>query len=161
MNFHTSKLIRLKAKGNKWYVQVTKPLGLQAGKDKQIRRSTGTTDRKQAERSEHRIAQQIYAEFDRQLDELKPQPPVKFTFLTGPPDPLFNFRPRPEIPKQDPAMRLSRVRPQYINERNWNREKTKNGANGHIQEFISVVGDIYPRPQSCIQKRYRHSANAL
>lgn len=121
LEYHASKLVRLKAKGKKWYVQISKPLELQTGKDKQIRRSTGATDRKRAERKQHRIAQQMYSEFDQVLDELKPRPPMKFTYLTGPPDPLVMFRPRPEIPRQDPAKHLSRVRQQYCERRNWGR----------------------------------------
>ena len=142
MNYHGSKLVQLKAKANKWYVQVTKPAGLQNGTNKQVRRSTGTTDRKAAERRQHRIADEIYRVFDEQLDRLKPQPAIKFVYDMAPPDPLYAFRPKPVFPKVDPAMLISRVRLQKIEGRPWNRIKTKNGAGNHSKEFASVVGDI-------------------
>lgn len=142
MNYHASKLVQLKAKGNKWYVQVTKPVGLQNGTNKQARRSAGTTDRKEAERRQHRIADEIYREFDEQIDRLKPQPAIKFVYDLTPPDPLHAFRPKPVIPKVNPAMLISRIRPQYVEGRPWKKIKTKNGVDTHIKEFVSVVGDI-------------------
>ena len=142
MDYHQSKLVQLKAKGNIWYVQVTKPPELQNGSSKQVRRSASTTDRKEAERRQHRIADEIYRGFDEQLDRLKPQPTLKFVYDMSPPDPLHAFRPKPVVPKVDPSMLISRIRPQYIEGRPWNRIKTKNGANNHIKEFASVVGDI-------------------
>lgn len=51
----------------KWYVTVTKPKELQFGNDRQARRSTGTSDRRQAEHLKHDLTSEIYAEFDRQL----------------------------------------------------------------------------------------------
>ena len=142
MSYHPPKLVSLKSKGGTWYVQVTKPIELQKGKDKQIRRSTGTTDRKEAERRKHRITDEIYQFFDGEFDRLQPQPPIKFTYVTGPVDPLWEYRPKPVIPKKDASKRLTRVLPQYIEGRNWNRIKSMNGMRTHIQEFISVVGDI-------------------
>lgn len=142
MAYHQSKLVPLKAKGNIWYVQVTKPVGLQNGSNKQVRRSTGTTDRKEAERRQHRIADEIYRDFDEQLDRLKPQPALKFVYDMSPPDPLHAFRPKPVVPKVDPALLISRIRPQYIEGRPWNKIKTMNGADTHIKEFVSVVGDM-------------------
>ncbi|MDU8928396.1 DUF6538 domain-containing protein [Alisedimentitalea sp. MJ-SS2] len=142
LSYHPSKLISLRAKGNVWYVQVTKPPELQKGNDKQIRRSTGTTDRKEAERRQHRITEEIYARFDAELERLNPQPEVKFNYVVGPPDPLLAWRPKPVIPKQNISLRMSRVWPKYVEGRNWGREKTKNGVVGHLKEFISVVGDL-------------------
>ncbi|WP_371257384.1 DUF6538 domain-containing protein [Phaeobacter sp. 11ANDIMAR09] len=78
--YHPSKLVCLKAKGDVWYVQVTKPNELQVKNNKQVRRSTGTTDKKEAERRQHRITEEIYAFFDSEIDRLNPQPPVKIVY---------------------------------------------------------------------------------
>ncbi|EBA14423.1 Phage integrase [Roseobacter sp. SK209-2-6] len=140
--YHPSKLVCLKAKGDVWYVQVTKPTELQVKNNKQVRRSTGTTDKKEAERRQHRITEEIYAFFDAEIDLLTPQPPVKIVYSSEPPDPLYQFRPKPIIPKADASLRLSRIWPKYIEGRNWRREKTKNGIKSHLKEFLSVVGDL-------------------
>ncbi|MGJ8629035.1 MAG: DUF6538 domain-containing protein [Sulfitobacter sp.] len=142
MNYHPSKLIPLKAKGGIWYVQVTKPKELQSANNKQVRRSTGTIDHREAMKRQHRIAEEIYAEFDAALEKLNPQPPVKFVYLDGPPDPLAVWRPQPSIPYDDISLRLSRIIPRYLELRNWNREKTRNGVASHVKEFTSVVGDL-------------------
>ena len=62
--YHPSTLIQLPAKGNKWYVVVTKPLELQTTSSIRVRRSTGTTDEKLARSKQHGITQAIYKEFD-------------------------------------------------------------------------------------------------
>ena len=67
--YHPSRLLFRKGR---WYVSVTKPKGLQFGSDRQARRSTGTSDRKQAQYLQHRLTEEIYAEFDRQLDQADP-----------------------------------------------------------------------------------------
>jgi integrase len=67
--FHKSSLIQIKSKQNKWYVVVTKPKEL-AHTGKQIRRSTGTSDLKEAEKLQHSITDDIYRLLDRQLVEL-------------------------------------------------------------------------------------------
>ena len=64
MTYNPSSLVQRKGK---WYVAVTKPKELQFGNDRQSRRSTGTTDRREAERQQHKLTSEIYAEFDRQL----------------------------------------------------------------------------------------------
>ncbi|MDU8946133.1 DUF6538 domain-containing protein [Ovoidimarina sediminis] len=63
--YHRSTLVKIRGK---WYVSVTKPKELQFGKDKQARRSTGTSDRRQAERLQEELAQEIRDEFDQQLE---------------------------------------------------------------------------------------------
>ena len=63
--YHPSTLVKIRGK---WYVSVTKPKELQFGTDKQARRSTGTSDRRQAERLREELAQKIRDEFDRQLE---------------------------------------------------------------------------------------------
>ena len=65
--YHPSTLIQLPAKGNKWYVVVTKPVELQSTSNIRVRRSTGTTDQKLAKSKQHSITQSIYKEFDAAL----------------------------------------------------------------------------------------------
>lgn len=71
--YHPSSLVQLPAKGNKWYVVVTKPKELQTLGSNKIRRSTGTVDKKIAKGLQHQLTQQIYAEFDKALT---PTPPT-------------------------------------------------------------------------------------
>nr|WP_325251610.1 DUF6538 domain-containing protein [Amylibacter sp.] len=62
MTYHPSTLTKVKGK---YYVSVTVPKPLEhLFKQKQIRRSTGTSDRKLAERKQHAIADEIYQSFD-------------------------------------------------------------------------------------------------
>lgn len=56
----------------RWYVQVTKPQELQFGNDRQARRSTGTSDRKQAAMMQHQLTQEIYRSFDEALGQSDP-----------------------------------------------------------------------------------------
>ncbi|MEP1523009.1 DUF6538 domain-containing protein [Ascidiaceihabitans sp.] len=143
MDYHPSRLVRLKSKGNKWYVQVTKPLELQDASSKQERRSTGTTDRKVAERKQHAKTQEIYAKFDQLLGKIDQAPRPKFNYITTPPeDPLFMYRPWPAFQPDEPERRIVRLRPTYISERRWNRKKTMKGADSHIREFSVLVGNI-------------------
>ena len=58
---------------NKWAVAVTKPPELQKPKDKDKKLSSGTTDKKMAERVQWEVAAKIYQWFDEQLEELKPE----------------------------------------------------------------------------------------
>ena len=61
--YHPSTLTRMKAKGNKWYVFVTKPTELQSRPKEQVRRSTGTTDEKLDKHKQHQITQNIGVDF--------------------------------------------------------------------------------------------------
>ncbi|MEM7005155.1 MAG: DUF6538 domain-containing protein [Pseudomonadota bacterium] len=141
MSYHPSKLVCLKAKGGVWYVQVTKPTELQTKNYKQIKRATGTTDRKEAERKQHQITQEIYAEFDAQLERLNPQPSIKIVYDLGPPDPYAAWRPKPEIPRANISLRFSRIWRRYIDERKWGRERTKRDVKRYLKEFLSIIGD--------------------
>jgi hypothetical protein len=62
--YHPSTLEKRKGK---WYVSVTKPRELQFGKDKQTRKSTGTSDKRQAEYLQHELTQAIYDQFNKDL----------------------------------------------------------------------------------------------
>ena len=57
--YHPSTLTRMKAKGNKRYVFVTKPKELATRAKDQVRRSTGTTDENAAKRMQHKITCEI------------------------------------------------------------------------------------------------------
>ncbi|MFU8824858.1 MAG: DUF6538 domain-containing protein [Yoonia sp.] len=67
--YHPSTLEKRKGK---WYVAVTKPKELQFGKDKQKRKSTGTSDKRQAEYRQHELTRVIYDEFDKDLKRTDP-----------------------------------------------------------------------------------------
>lgn len=67
-DYHKPTLRKVPGKTS-WYVVVTKPKALQKGpKDKFIRRSIGTSDKRVAEKLVHSKAEQIYKEFDKQLN---------------------------------------------------------------------------------------------
>ena len=67
--YHPSRLVFRK---RCWYVSVTKPTQLQFGNDKQARRSTGTSDKRQAQFLQHQLTEEIYAQFDNQLGRTDP-----------------------------------------------------------------------------------------
>ena len=68
-SYHPSRLVSRKGR---WYVSVTKPVELQFGNDRQARRSTGTSDKRQAQYLQHRLTEEIYAQFDSQLGRTDP-----------------------------------------------------------------------------------------
>lgn len=142
MDYQPSTLVRLKSKGNKWYVQVTMPPELQNGTTKQVRRSTGTTDERAAQRIQHRKTKEIYAEFDRKLGIDRSAPAPNVTYIDSHPDPFAAYRPWPAFHPDNPKLRVLVLRPEYIERRNWKREKSKKGANSHIREFGLVVGNL-------------------
>ena len=67
-NYHRPTLRTVSGKKS-YYVFVTKPESLRRNpKDKQVRKSTGTSDKRIAEKLVHSIAEEIYREFDAQLN---------------------------------------------------------------------------------------------
>jgi integrase len=68
-SYHPSRLVSRKGR---WYVSVTKPVELQFGSDRQARRSTGTSDKRHAQYLQHRLTEEIYSQFDRQLGRTDP-----------------------------------------------------------------------------------------
>jgi hypothetical protein len=113
-DYHPSNLIRLKAKGNKWYVQVTKPEALQTPTSKQERRSTGTTDRKIAQQRQHIKTQEIYRKFDSQLGVNHSTPLPKANYINSHPDPFVMYRPWPAFSPDDQAKRILVLRPSIL-----------------------------------------------
>jgi len=142
MDYHPSTLVQLKAKGNKWYVSVTKPPQLQTPSSMQERRSTGTTDKKIAEQRQHDKTQEIYLKFDKLLGVDRSTPRPKFTYIHNHPDYFAPLRPFPAYDPDDPNKRISVLRPLYIEQRSWNRDKTRQGADNHIREFTALVGNL-------------------
>lgn len=156
-NYHPAKLVQIPSKGNKWYVVVTKPSSLQAiSKNIQVRRSTGTTDKREAEIRSHRLAAEIYAEFDTAILALEQQPQkIEFTFLTPAQmqadpnlrDPFIDRRMLPPMKlPQDPATRLSRYLEVYmahLETNNIGDIRERRTRRNRCEEFISLIGDIY------------------
>ena len=67
-DYHKPTLRKVSGKKS-YYVFVTKPESLRRNpKDKQVRKSTGTSDLRIAEKLVHSIAEEIYREFDAQLN---------------------------------------------------------------------------------------------
>ena len=67
-DYHKPTLRKVSGKKS-FYVFVTKPEALRHNpKDKQVRKSTGTSDLRIAEKLVHSIAEEIYRDFDRQLN---------------------------------------------------------------------------------------------
>lgn len=156
-NYHPAKLVQIPSKGNKWYVVVTKPTALQTtSKNVQVRRSTGTTDKREAEIRSHRLAAEIYAEFDAALldAEQQPQAPV-FTFLTPEQekahpsyaDPFVGRRMLPPAAKpKDPTTKLSRYLKNYLDHLEVNKVgsiRERNTRRVKNEEFIALVGDMH------------------
>ncbi|MCF2870775.1 phage integrase SAM-like domain-containing protein [Octadecabacter sp. G9-8] len=154
-NYHPPSLVQIPTKGNKWFVVITKPQELQqASKNKQVRRSTKTTDKRLAEARLPGIANDIYKEFDR---DLKPQPsstrPPKLTYLTGEEalaindDPWAALRPLPAFqPSKDPQHRLSRFIQSYEEYLQTNQvadNKERKSKITYCNQFLEVTGDIF------------------
>lgn len=68
-NYNKPTLRKVSGKES-WYVFVTKPEALRKNpNDKQVRKSTGTSDKRLAEKRLHSVAEEIYREFDEKLKE--------------------------------------------------------------------------------------------
>ena len=68
-DYNPPRLVQVLSKDNMWYVYITKPLALQFGSNKQIKKSTRTTDRREAEKRVNKIATTIYWLFDNSLSQ--------------------------------------------------------------------------------------------
>lgn len=156
-NYHPPRLVQIPTKGNKWFVVITKPTTLQgASANIQVRRSTGTTDKRKAEAAMPGIATEVYREFDRALDVKDQQGSQRtITYLTPEDvqsdprlrDPLIARRMLPpmEEPK-DPATKLSRFILDYlkhIDDRQVGDRKERRTRATKCNEFQAVVGDIH------------------
>lgn len=134
---------------------MTKPPELQAAsKNKQVRRSTSTTDKRLAEARLPGIANDIYKEFDR---DLRPKPsstiPPKLTYLTGDEalaindDPWVALRPLPAFqPPKNPQNRLSRFIQSYEEYLHANQiadNKERKSKITYCNQFLDVTGDIF------------------
>lgn len=91
-------LTQIPSKGNVWYVIITKPESLRGGKKNiQVRRSTGTTDRRLARIKQSQIVEEIYAEWDRQLER---DPFVELLEAHGFQDPIYNWSAKQFVERQ-------------------------------------------------------------
>ena len=136
---------------------VTKPTILQAAsKNVQVRRSTGTTDKREAEVRSHQLAAKIYAEFDADIQTLEQQPQkTAFNFLTPEQvqadpslrDPFIGQRMLPPTaPAKDPATKLSRYLEVYmahLEANNIGDVRERRTRRSRCEEFIALVGDIH------------------
>lgn len=159
-NYHPARLVQIPSKGNKWFVVVTKPNELKSGsKNLQVRRSTGTTDKRRAESAMVRIAGKIYDEFDVEIDEqAKQAQPVTFTFIDPTKatdartrsmlnDPFVGRRMLPPLePSKAPNTKLSRFIPDFIahlEDIAKGGHKERKTKLSKLSEFHSLVGDLY------------------
>lgn len=149
-NYHPPSLVQIPSKGNKWFVVITKPTELQAGSNIQVRRSTGTSDKRTAETAMPGIASQIYREFDAALNAQPTPAPITFRYLSDEEsraDPFAHRRmlPPAKSPK-DPATNLSRFIIDYLayletNQIGSNKERSTRKT--RCGEFLRCVGDIH------------------
>lgn len=155
--FHPPTLVKVASKGNKWFVYVTKPPELQAySKTKQVRRSTGTTDKRRAEAVKSEITSKIYEEFQKEIDDIylrsearKVDPAAVFTSqITAEPNTVFisdSFTINRLGLDKDPRLRISRLIPefaQHLDDLNKETRKERRTKISKIKEFISVVDDL-------------------
>lgn len=91
-------LTQIPSKGNVWHVIITKPESLRGGKKNiQVRRSTGTTDRRLARIKQSQIVEEIYAEWDRQLER---DPFIELLEAHGFQDPIYNWSAKQFVERQ-------------------------------------------------------------
>jgi integrase len=156
-NYHPPRLVQIPTKGNKWFVVITKPTTLQGTSSNiQVRRSTGTTDKRKAEAAMPGIATEVYREFDKALDVKDQQAPERtITFLTPDDaradprlsDPFAGRRMLPPLePPKDRATKLSRFIPEYLRHLETNQvgdRKERRTRGTRCKEFMNVVGDLH------------------
>ena len=152
-NYHPTTLVQLPSKGNRWFVQATLPKPLQ-GKNKQKRVSTGTSDRKLAERLQHEITKQIYDGFDEQLEKLTVNdsgstlPFASFTMTEEQsqiyrlvhPEKVLAAMTLHEKEKQGPQ--LGELLEQFLASREWARLKTLKEHETYIKQFVELIGNF-------------------
>jgi len=154
--YYPAKLIQIPSKGNKWFVVITKPKELRAGsKNLQVRRSTGTSDKREAEILMPGIATDIYAEFDTallQYDKAPKHPEITYSspedaakLLRD--DPLFMRRMLPplEKPKNSKSL-LSRTINDYLDYIETNQIgdiRERKTREKKCKEFLGLIGDIH------------------
>lgn len=155
--FNPPSLVQIPSKGNKWFVVVTKPRELQVySKSKQVRRSTGTADKKLAEAKSVQIANEIYQEFEEQIDAIyqkaqarRVDPAAIFSSqITTDPSKVFisdAFTIQQLGLDKDPKLKISRLIPEYvqhledINKESYKERRTKISK---LKEFLEVIGDV-------------------
>jgi integrase len=150
--FHPPTLIQVPSKGNKWFVVVTKPQELLShSKAKQVRRSTGTSDKKIAESKSVQIANEIYEEFQREIDEIylrsearKYDPAAVFTTQINPKKIMVsdNFTIQQLGLDKDPKLKISRLVNEYslyLDQLDQESGKERRTKISKIKEFIEAM----------------------
>lgn len=152
-DYHAPTLVPLSAKGGKYYVCVTIPDVLRKGSQKQMMRSTGTTDPRVAKTKLVPLANQIYAEFDRKLTRLHKQyvnetNEIGFTQTIGDFSNVFVTNPlaiQMHGLDKDPALKITRLLPtwiQHLEDTNQGDYKERTSRFNKLNEFVQVVGDL-------------------
>ena len=155
-DYHPPTLVPLSAKGGKYYVCVTMPDALRKGSQKQMMRSTGTTDEKIAKTKLVALANEIYAEFDRKLTGLHGQyvadtEQAAYTSTIGDFSKVFTTNPlliQKHGLDKDPSLKITRLLPKWIEdmeERNKSNHKERTSRRNKLNEFVKVVGDLHVR----------------
>jgi integrase len=151
--YHPPSLVKLSAKGGKYYVCVTMPKALWKKSQKQMKRSTGTTDERIAKMKIVSLAKEIYAKFDQMLSKLHQdftnqanQP--AYTNTIGDFTKVYTVDPfliRLHGLDKDPAHNISKLMPNWIS----HLEKTGQGSpkerssrKAKLEQFVGVVGDL-------------------
>ena len=147
-------LIPLSAKGGKYYVCVTMPEALWKGSDKQMMRSTGTTDKKIAATKLVDKTNEIHAEFDRKLDDLHGQymadtTQAAYTSTIGDFSKVLTTNPmliQQHGLDKDPALKMTRLLPKWVEDMEENNKcnhKERTSRRNKLNDFVKVVGDLH------------------
>ena len=154
--FHPPSLIQIPSKGNKWFVVVTKPDELRIySKGKQVRRSTGTADKKLAETRSVQIANEIYEAFQKEIDEIHLKAKARLydpaarltTQISVDPNTCITtdaFTIKHFGLDKDPKLKFSRLIPLYVEHLEMlNREsrKERNTKLSKLNEFVKIVDE--------------------
>lgn len=154
--FHPPSLIQIPSKGNKWFVVVTKPDELRIySKGKQVRRSTGTADKKLAETRSVQIANEIYEEFQKEIDDIHLKAKARLydpaarltTQISVDPNTCITtdaFTIKHFGLDKDPKLKFSRLIPQYVEHLEMlDREsrKERNTKLSKLNEFLKIVDE--------------------
>jgi integrase len=147
-------LVRLSAKGGKYYVCVTMPEPLRTGSQKQMMRSTGTTDLRAARSKLVPKANEIYAAFDQKLAALHRgyQQQVSqpgFTQTIGDFSRVFTADPfliQTYGLDKDPEGRVLSLLPAWITHlenTNQGSHKERTSRKNKLEEFVKVIGNLH------------------
>lgn len=152
--YHAPSLVKLTAKGGKYYVCVTMPEALQSGSQKQMMRSTGTTDLRIARTKLVPKANEIYAVFDQKLARIHQafrsqieQP--AYTNTIGDFSNIYTVDPflvTKHGLDRNPDHRITKLIPSWIShleDTNQGDHKERTSRKNKVNEFVKVVGNLH------------------